>query len=182
MLARLMKRLAYDRSAIAATEFALLLPLLLTLYIGSAYTMDAVACYRKITITARALADMTSQNTIGSTSSTAVDDSLTAGQMVLLPFNGANAILRISEITTTKSGQTQVVWSRAKNGPPYTIGQNISGIVPPSMQIKGLYFIYAEVTYNYPGWFFQQFSLPLKMSDSVFMVPRNYTNIPCSSC
>src|SRR6266581_5127871 len=54
--------LARDRSGIAATEFAMIVPLMLVLFFGTVEFSSGVAVDRKVTLMARTLSDLTSQN------------------------------------------------------------------------------------------------------------------------
>ena len=56
-----------DRSGIAATEFAVIVPIMLVMFFGTVEFSSGVAVDRKVTLMARTLSDLTSQ-------STAVDD------------------------------------------------------------------------------------------------------------
>ena len=51
--------LARDRSAIAATEFAVIVPIMLVMFFGTVEFSSAVAVDRKVTLVARTLADLT---------------------------------------------------------------------------------------------------------------------------
>src|SRR5262249_34578778 len=55
-----------DRSGIAATEFAVIVPLMLVLFFGVVEFSTAVAIDRKVTLTARTLSDLVSQGTSAS--------------------------------------------------------------------------------------------------------------------
>ena len=50
-----------DRRGLSAVEFALLLPLMLTLYLGGVEVSNAVAADRKVAIVARTVADLASR-------------------------------------------------------------------------------------------------------------------------
>jgi Flp pilus assembly protein TadG len=62
-LSRQLVRFSDDRSGLSAVEFAMLLPLMLTLYLGSVEISQGIAINRKVTLTARSLADLASQPT-----------------------------------------------------------------------------------------------------------------------
>src|ERR1700722_18570994 len=49
-------------SGIAATEFAMILPILLVLFFGVVEISNGVAAYRKVTLMAHTLSDLTSQS------------------------------------------------------------------------------------------------------------------------
>ena len=55
--------LAGDKSGIAAVEFAMLLPLMLSLWLGAVELSQGIAADRKVTLTARTVSDLVSQVT-----------------------------------------------------------------------------------------------------------------------
>src|ERR1700692_1888012 len=59
--ARLVADFLGDRRGLSAVEFALLLPLMLTLYLGGVEVSNGVAADRKVAITARTVADLASR-------------------------------------------------------------------------------------------------------------------------
>jgi len=58
---RSLRRFLADKRGVSAIEFAMLLPLMVTLYLGGAEVSQAIAIDRKMTLVARTLADLTSQ-------------------------------------------------------------------------------------------------------------------------
>src|ERR1700716_4669946 len=52
-----------DQSGIAATEFAVIVPLMLVMFFGTVEFSSGVAVDRKVTLVARTLSDLTSQST-----------------------------------------------------------------------------------------------------------------------
>ena len=65
-LTRLSRRavsLRRDQRGVSAVEFAMLLPLMVTLYLGAVEISQGVAIHRKVTLTARTVADLASQVT-----------------------------------------------------------------------------------------------------------------------
>ncbi len=82
-------RFAATRSGMAAVEFAMLLPLMVTLYLAAVETSQAVAIQRKVTLTARTVADLASQTT--SINNTDMTNMLNAASAVVAPFAAAAA-------------------------------------------------------------------------------------------
>lgn len=180
-VARILPGALSDKRGVSLVEFALVLPVLITLYLGSFQLEDAISCNRKITIATRAVADLVSQNQTGSTSAAEVDGDLYAATMVLAPYSSTAAVIRVTEVATDLTGKTTVQWSRGLNGTGYTIGSTVTTI-PTAMKIPGSYFLFAEVTYSYvPGVNFG-FVNAMKLYDSIYMLPRNTTSITCSDC
>src|ERR1700726_967518 len=68
-----------DRSGIAATEFAVIVPVMLVLFFGTVEFSSGIAVDRKVTLIARTLSDLTSQSpppNPQSASATVVDNDL----------------------------------------------------------------------------------------------------------
>src|ERR1051325_11821548 len=60
---RLLRRFQDDKRGVSAVEFAMLLPLMVTLYIGGVEVSSAIAVDRKVTLVARTVGDLVAQST-----------------------------------------------------------------------------------------------------------------------
>lgn len=175
-----LRRLRANRSGTALIEFALVLPVALTLYYGTLQLQDAIACNRKVTIATRALADLVAQNLTGDTTAAAVDSVLGASTQVLAPYPAAPATMRVTQVMTDASNRTFVQWSRARGGLSLAKGTQVT--IPAQMRIPGTYFLLSEVTYGYtPPVFFGELAA-VRLADSLYMLPRNSTKIDCGDC
>ena len=174
------RALAGDRRGVALIEFAIALPVLLILYLGSFEVEDGIACNRKVTIATRAVADLLSQNQGGSTSAAEVDGDLSAATKVLAPYPATNSVMRITEVATDNNFQTTVQWSRASDGSAYKQGSIAT--IPIAMRIPGTYFLYSEVTYAWTPNTGSGFMSPMTLRDSLYMLPRNSNKIDCPDC
>src|ERR1700755_1455005 len=76
-----------DRSGVAATEFAVIVPLMLVLFFGVVEFSTGVAVDRKVTLVARTLSDLVSQNT--SVTDTQFTNIFNAGTRVMSPYTTA---------------------------------------------------------------------------------------------
>lgn len=168
-----MRRLLRDRGGTAAIEFAIALPVLILLFTGGFQVADAVAAYRKITTTSRALADLTSQYT--TVSDPTLDSILGASQAVMAPYATANATLTVSQVSTDSSLHTTVDWSRAKNTTPLKVGAQVT--VPNDMKIANTSLVIARVTYLYQPAFGSSYIGNIPMGDTIIMLPRAATSI-----
>src|SRR5690242_20114501 len=76
--------LRHDQRGASAVEFAMLLPLMLTLYLGAVEVSSAVSIHRKVTLTARATADLASQVT--GINNADMTNMLNAAKAVIAPY------------------------------------------------------------------------------------------------
>jgi Flp pilus assembly protein TadG len=162
------RKLRQDERGVALVEFAIVLPVLLLLYLGGYQLNDALACNRKVTIAARAVADLTTQNATLTTSQ--INTILNASSTVLAPYAVSNALVRVTELTTDANGKTTVTWSMDNRGGG--LAANSPYILPANVKIKSSSIILSEVSYSYnPIVTFNVFQ-PITLSDKIFMYPR----------
>ena len=173
---RPLRQLGHSRSGMAAVEFALVMPVLLTLYLVGNVLSDAIACNRKVTTTARTIADLTSR--FVSVQTTDVDTILAASTQVLAPYSAASASLAVSEVRITGTTTASVVWTRTQNGTARTAGSTIA--IPANLAAVGSYLIVGEVSYPYnPGISWGGFN-GFTLADTSIMVPRASDQVPLS--
>ena len=94
--------LAKDERGVSAVEFAMLLPLMLTLYLGAVEISQGIGVDRKVTLTARTVADLVSQVT--SVSNNDMTNSLNAATAVMAPFPTGNLKVDVSSVTIDAQG------------------------------------------------------------------------------
>lgn len=161
----------------ALVEFALLLPIMLTLFLGGYQLTQASACQRRVTIVARAIADLVSQyETIDATQVTAILD---ASAQILIPYDIDKAQSRVSLIRVDKARKVTVVWSEGDNMAPRATGT--FGALPAAMRIADSYYVFSEITYDYSPTG-GSFAWPLTFTQSMYMVPRKSAAVECATC
>jgi Flp pilus assembly protein TadG len=160
--------LARERRGVALVEFACVLPVLLLMYVGGFQLTDALSCNRKVTISARAVADLTTQNaTVTLPQVTAI---INASGKIMAPYDIANATVQVSEIQTDASGKSTVVWSKNNKGGGYATGASYN--LPANIKVNGSYIIVGQVTYAYkPPMTFGTIK-NLSLGDTIYMNPR----------
>ncbi len=118
-LAAARRRLA-DTRGIAAVEFALILPLMLTLYLGSVELTKGVLASRKVTLVARTLSDLAAQQ-LDCPSNTATVPCLTNADMntifsaasaVMAPYTNANLKMTISQVDVVSYNSTLYAYTK----------------------------------------------------------------------
>lgn len=171
------RSLAGDAGGVSAVEFALVLPVLLVLFLGGYQLSDAIACNRKVTITARAVADLISQ--YSKMSAYQVDTVIGASTQVMYPYSASTAAIRVSQITTDALGNTKVSWSRASaNATPLT--KNGSFTLPANIKAPGTSLIYSEVSYPYTPRYTYGMVSPVTLAQTIYMVPRASNQVTAS--
>src|ERR1700716_283676 len=106
-----LRNLARDNSGIAATEFAVFVPIMLVMFFGTVEFSSAVAIDRKVTLMARTLSDLTSQST--SVGDTDMTNFFAASTAIMTPYDATPASSTITELYVDPSTlQAHVQWSK----------------------------------------------------------------------
>ena len=169
-LARRVADFLGDRRGLSAVEFALLLPLMLTLYLGGVEVSNGVAADRKVAITARTVADLASRmTTIHNVDMTNI---LGASSAVIAPYSVSNLQVTVSEVSIDNKGNATIAWSDSLNGTAHPVGQTVS--VPSALVVPNTpsSLILGEVQYNYNPTFGYVLTGTLTLKGQLYMAPR----------
>jgi len=173
-----LRRLAGDRRGVSAVEFAMIAPLMIALYFGCVEVSDGVAVYRKVSLTATALANLTAQVTSGAISTTDMNNILDASTTIISPYAVAPLKMSVSCLKFDANKNMTVKWTVTRNGTVPTIS------VPSALQVANSQLIYAEVSYLYTPVVGYTISGSLNLADHMYMAPRTsapaYGTTSCS--
>jgi Flp pilus assembly protein TadG len=164
----------FDQRGVSAVEFALILPIMLLLYFGSAEVAQGVALNRMVALTASTVTNLVTQYTTISASSQ-MPDILNASAQVLAPYPSSNATVVVTCITIDASGRATVAWSQALNGTAKTAGQSIA--IPTALDTPNTTVVLGETTYSYTPVFDFIHIGTLQLYSSQYMLPRASTTI-----
>ena len=147
-------RFADARDGVSAIEFAFVLPVLLTIWAGMAEYSHAVDNWRKVTLLARTVSDLTAQgdtqNPIGAT---LMSDILAASTLVLKPFNAGTVKIVVSAMAvdlTNLNLVPRVCSSTANaNASPRPTGAASDLTVPVGFRTTGVRYVLTEVSMPY---------------------------------
>jgi Flp pilus assembly protein TadG len=175
-------------SGVVATEFAVIVPIMLAMFFGTVEFSSGVAVDRKVTIIARTLSDLTSQSpppTAQSPSATVYDSDLqnifTASISILKPYSSTPANATISEIYIDSAGVARVQWSKsatiAANATQATLTMSTRNptdviVVPPQLSVNKTYLILSEVTYLYTPTIGYVMKTAVNLADVAYTRPR----------
>jgi len=168
---RLIPRLAdyaRDRRAMSAVEFAILLPFMVTLYLGSVEVFRGISAKRDVTMIAHSIADLTSQ--YGTLHDLDMTNILAAASAIMAPFPTGPLQATVSELTIDSHGNATVVWSDTLNGTKLAVGSAVT--VPTGPNVPNSYVLLATVRYAYDPTFGYVLTSTINMSDQIYMAPR----------
>ena len=103
------RNLRYDQSGIAAVEFALILPIMLLLFLGSFETTNLVLAYMKLEASAETAADLVAQTRVNTVlQSTDFTNITNAAKQVLSPLPTSGVLLKIAFASVTYNTGTRL--------------------------------------------------------------------------
>jgi Flp pilus assembly protein TadG len=167
-LKRRLRGLAGDERGVSAVEFAMLLPLMLSLYFGAVELSQGIGADRKVTLTARTVADLVSQ--VSSVNNADMTNSLNAASAVMAPYPVSNLKVTVSSVKIDANSKATVVWSDTLNGSARAIGSTVT--LPSALLIANTYLIWSEVQYTYKPTIGYVVSGTLTLKDQIYMRPR----------
>lgn len=161
--------------AVAAVEFALVSPLLILLYIGGFQLMDVISAYRKVTVTVRTLADLTSQNE--KITLAEADAILNGARQVMTPYSTADSTLVFAELSVDKNGTAHMVWTWPSNA-----GISAEDVhLPPTLAVPNTHVIFSRIIFRYTPVVGGSLIGPITLSDQIFMNPRRSPSVCLNS-
>jgi len=167
-----------DQRGVSAVEFAMLLPLMMTMYLGTVEVSQGVAINRKVTITARTLGDLVTQSTSVNTADLA--NVMAASSAVMTPFPTATLTAKVSAVDIDGAGAAKIAWSYALNTTARSKGSTVT--VPAALAVPNTELIWSEVSFHYTPTIGYVVTGSLTLSDQNYTRPRQSSTVPCTNC
>ena len=175
-LATIYRRFIASTRGVAAIEFAMIVPVLTVIFLGSYDGGRAIAVYMKVRSATYTLDAITNQyTTIQSSDMKAI---VGATSVVLAPYSSTPVVVVISQIEINTGGKATVSWSYALNGTPPAQGSPATipaGLVASSNTCGTYpcYLIFGQVSYTYTPLFGFFGSGGITLADSLYVTPRS---------
>jgi Flp pilus assembly protein TadG len=163
-----LRRFVRDSKGVSAIEFAMVLPFMVALYVGTIELGDGLTIRFKATQAVRSVTSLASEYV--SIDTATMSSILNAASTVITPYPASNMTITLSEITTNASGQGKVTWSCSLNGTPRT--WNSSYTLPTNLQTANITVLLGEVTYPYTPGLGYVISGTINIYQSLYFYPR----------
>jgi Flp pilus assembly protein TadG len=164
---------AHAQRGMAAIEFAMLLPFMLTAYLGGVEIGDGVAIDRKVAITTRAVADLASRYIkINNADMTNI---LGASSAIVSPYDSGPLAVTVSQVTVDAQGNATITWSDTLNGTARAVGSPVT--LPGTLATAGASYIWGEVSYTYTPTLGYVMTGSWSLKNQIFMSPRESTSV-----
>lgn len=161
-----------DSRGIAAVEFALVVPVMLVMYMGSIELSDAITVDRRLSHVAGALGDLVSRAD-GSLPTTTLTDYFKASEGVLTPYKTNSLKQVVTLVYVDNSGDATVEWSQGYNGGVAHTEDAVFDLPDEMANIAhDSYVVVSEATYSYVPLMSYFFSTNFGLSKQYFYMPR----------
>jgi len=194
-----LRRFRKDKKGLAAVEFALLLPVMITLFFGVVEISMMLSCRAAVTNVASVTADLVAQKS--SVTASDVSNVFTAASAILYPNSQSNATIEVYSIVDdgAQGPAGKVAWSCKKigtgaattgpttpptgtNGGEMIAASNLDADGKPAYGGSGSV-ILAKITYTYSSPTTQILTGTQTMTNTFYARPRRVASIPApTSC
>jgi Flp pilus assembly protein TadG len=168
------RRFRADLAGLSAVEFALVLPIMLTLYLGGVELSDALTINRKITHVTSTLADLVAQ------SKTITDDDMEdifdAAESIMTPYDATGLKMVVSGIAIDADGVATVSWSDTRGGTASTPGATVTDL-PTGVNQPSTFLVMAKVNYDYTPIIGYVMTGTYDLNDKFYLRPRISTTV-----
>ena len=162
-----------DRDGLAAVEFALILPVMLSMFLGIAELDSALACRSDVVSMASTDSDLVAQES--QVTNADMSNVFSALNEMLYPYPTSAAKIVVTSIIDNGSGDGKVAWSDAQNGTARSVGSPMT--VPAGLLASGGSVILTEITYTYSSATSKYITGPVTMTNSFYAKPRRVAQI-----
>jgi Flp pilus assembly protein TadG len=173
------RRFAAACEGIMAVEFALIAPIMITMYFGVTELSDGYTAKGKVVVVASTAADLTAQET--AICNAEMNDIFAALGAIMFPYPTNNMQITITSLIDAGNGTVKVAWSDALNTTPRVVNSTVS--IPSGLVTSGGggSVIFTEVTYMYtsPAGHLIYGQIPL--TDKFYLAPRRTAQIARSA-
>jgi Flp pilus assembly protein TadG len=174
----------------AAVEFAFVVPIMLSLYLGTMELSQGLEINKKATRASSLVADLVTQQSVISKSEIIAIANVAAAS--LFPYKRAAPTVRVVgiQITDEPTPKAKVAWSQQVVGGAgsafLVVGSDIA--IPPEMLIRNTFLIRGGLALNYYPFTTYNINTPVEgrkgigMGEAYYLRPRLSPTITCPSC
>ncbi|MEM8988393.1 MAG: TadE/TadG family type IV pilus assembly protein [Pseudomonadota bacterium] len=170
-----LKRFKRSETAVAAVEFALIAPVLLSMFFGTIEASEIFTANRKVVNAVNAVSDLTAQ--AKEVTPDDLDDIFRAAEEMLRPYDATGLKLVVTSVKSDISdGSLTVHWSRANaNASAHAQGSGFS--LPNGVIMRGTWIIVSEVEYPYASPISQYMLGGVNIKKETFRSPRQESKV-----
>lgn len=180
-----LRRFLGDRRGIAAVEFALVVPILIVLYIGTVEMNAALTIDRKLSQAASAVADLVAQES--SITQGELNDVMDIARSIFDPYPTGEVHIVVAGVLMEEDYKPRVQWSQGLNASQWAKGAPPPIDIPNELiKTKDTFLVVTHATYTYKPTFVTLFkdifsTSQIELEDNYFLRPRISAQVLCCS-
>jgi Flp pilus assembly protein TadG len=177
-MTRSFARFAQDARGLSAVEFAVVLPLMVTLFLGGTELSQAIGAKRKTVLVNRTIADLVTQDS--QITNSEMQTLFGASAAVIAPYTPNNLKIVISQLNIDGNGVAKVEWSDG-----YKTSRRATNSVvtlPTGLNIPNTRLIMAETSYDYTPPIGYTLTGTIALKDQMYLRPRLTASITRDPC
>ncbi|MET3898789.1 Flp pilus assembly protein TadG [Devosia sp. UYZn731] len=171
-LRRIIGQFRDDATGVAAVEFALVVPVMLLLYVGSVEASSMISVDRRVQTVAGSMGDLVSRSNV-KIAACDIKDFFQASAGIMAPYSSTPLQQVVSSIFVKSDGTTEVKWSKSAGGATaLTVGAAYP--LPAAMTniSASAYVIVATASYAYTPITSIVYNQPVQLRRENFYLPR----------
>lgn len=182
------RRLRGDDRAVAAVEFALIVPLLITLYLGSIEAAALFTVDKRVSSISSTVGDLVAQwdpedGKLSTGSGGTLTDYMNASTGIMTPYSTTGLKIVVSLVQVKNDGTTKVLWSTANSGTAKTVNTSygdasIADTTSMNSVSRGGCVIASEATYSYLPVLGAVFTTTVNLKHTNYFLPRFGSSAP----
>jgi Flp pilus assembly protein TadG len=169
-------RIGRCKDGIAATEAALLFPILFIMLMGVYDLGQGVVINQKVNTASQVIGDLVTRNE--EVSLALIEDIINAGELALMPFSTASFGYDIVSVEFDENGDPLELWRETENMTPDATA--VSNSVGLGEEGEGV--IIVSVEYDYDPFFNNIFIDSFMMQERAYLRGRKSVTVPCIDC
>ena len=169
-------RLFCAETGIAAVEFALILPILITIWIGGVEVTQGLSVDRRLNNLASAIGDLVSRSKAINYAGVAAIFEIDEG--ALFPFSTTGLSMRVTAVNVDADQKALVRWSRAKGTTVRPDNENLNSLIDIKLRVANTQIIMAEVFYTYSPAVGYVITGDVALDDRIYFTPRRVQYLP----
>ena len=173
-----------DRQGAVAVEFALIFPMMLTLFLGSFEVTNLLMANLKLTAATEAAADLASQTRANTPNlaPTDIDSFNTAAGLIMTPYASSGLKLAFAGLTYQVNGSPQVAWHYEENGATAITTASLDSVTIEGLGSGSDTLIMVKATYSYTSPISFVLNKTYSFTDVAYNRPRYVLALTCTAC
>ena len=164
------RSLLRNTSGVAASEFALILPILILLLFGVVEIGNAVLLDKKVTSAAQTAADLVAQQKVVTSADMA--NIWSAIDNIIRPYSTDNTSYDVASIVADSHGATSIDWQQFRGGAAFATINLPDNLVGPNDSV-----VVATITYAYTPVFGDILFSAFDITDVAYLRPRTVDKV-----